>query len=66
MKHWYFFIIWQPCGREFFAERYCRKKDLPSVVNHLGRYYNAKTIRYFKMGKNCYQRFIGDSIEKGE
>lgn len=66
MKHWYFFIILQSSGREFFAERYCRKKDLPSIVNHLGRYYNAKEIRYFKRGKNYRERFLDYSIEKGE
>lgn len=57
MKHWYFFIISQKCEREFFAERYCRKKDLDSVVLLLSRFYNATEIRYFRRGKNHRERF---------
>ena len=57
MKHWYFFIIYQKCGREFFAERYCRKKDVDDVCNRLARFYNASSIRYFRRGKNHFERY---------
>lgn len=57
MKHWYFFIIVQECGREFFVERYCQKKDLDVQCNHLARYYNATMIRYFRRGKNHFERY---------
>ena len=58
MKHWYVFIIHQKCGREFFAERYCRKKDVDDACNHLARFYNASSIRYFRRGKNHFNRYV--------
>lgn len=57
MRHWYYFIVIQKCGREFYAERYCRKKDLDSALNHLAIHYNAETIRYFRRGKNYFEKY---------
>ena len=58
MKHWYCFIIVQNCGREFFAERYCRNKDLDIQCGQLANYYNAATIRYFRRGKNHFKKYV--------
>jgi hypothetical protein len=57
MKHWYVFIIYQSCGREFFAERHCRKKDVEVECNRLARHYNADVIRYFRRGKNHFKHY---------
>ena len=60
MKHWYSFIIQQPCGKQFFAERCCRKKDLDAQCNRLARRFNAETIRYFRRGKNHFEKYFLD------
>ena len=60
MKHWYCFIIQQSCSRQFFTESYCRKKDLNAECNHLARRFNAETIRYFRRGKNHFEKYFLD------
>ncbi len=58
MKHWYVFIVYQSCGREFFVERCCRKKDVESQCSRLARHYNASAIRYFRRGKNHFEYYV--------
>lgn len=61
-RHWYVFIINQSCGRQFFIERYCYKKDLEYVIMTLSRNYDASTIRYFRRGKNHFENFIEGKV----
>ena len=60
MKHWYVFIVYQSCGREFFVERCCRKKDVEDQCRRLASHFNASAIRYFRRGKDHLEYYATD------